>query len=123
MTREELDRFLNELHARARERERREQEKQQPAERGRHLTDAEIAHWDQHFAALIAAERDHMKRLMSELIAQAREEIRAEIETAYKKAFDPLRLDVDALKHELRKLSGGPYGEPVELPNPIGRLN
>jgi hypothetical protein len=79
-----------------------------------------MALWEQHFAALIAAERDHMMRHISELIEQARKEISVEIETAYKKAFDPLRLDIDALKHELRKLSGGPSGEPVELPNPSG---
>jgi hypothetical protein len=123
MTPEELNRFLNALQARARERERREQERQGAAERGRNLTDAEMLRLEQHFAALIAAERDHMMRHISELIEQARKEISVEIETAYKRAFEPLRLDIDALKHELRKLSGGPSGEPVELPNPIGRLN
>jgi hypothetical protein len=62
-------------------------------------------------------------RLLPELIAQARKEISVEIEIACKKAFDPLRLDIEALKHEVRKMGGSPSGEPVDLPNPIARLN
>jgi hypothetical protein len=79
--------------------------------------------WREHFAGLVAAERDYMMQLLPELIAQMRDEISVEIETAYKTAFGLLRDDLDALRRELRKLSGGPSGEVVELPNPIGRLN
>jgi hypothetical protein len=66
---------------------------------------------------------DYMMQLLPELIAQMREEISTEIETAYKAAFGQLRDDLVALRRELRKLSGGPSSEVVELLNPIGRLN
>jgi polyhydroxyalkanoate synthesis regulator phasin len=49
-----------------------------------------------------------MMQLLPEPIAQMREEISTEIETAYKAAFGQLRDDLDALRRELRKLSGRP---------------
>ena len=54
---------------------------------------------------------------LAELKAEVRARFMDEIEKAYGKNFNMLRLDIDALRHKIRKLAGAGV---IELPSILG---
>ena len=58
-----------------------------------------------------------MLEVLSELIAEVRARFMEEIEAAYGKNFNMVRLDIDALRHEIRKFTGAGV---IELPSFLG---
>jgi hypothetical protein len=58
-----------------------------------------------------------MLEVLAELIAEMRARFMDEIEQAYAKNFNMLRLDIDALRHEIRKFAGTGA---IELPSFFG---
>ena len=54
----------------------------------------------------VVAERAYMLEVLAEFIAEVRARFMEEIEAAYGKNFNMVRLDFDALLHEIRKFAG-----------------
>jgi hypothetical protein len=61
----------------------------------------------------VAAERSYMLEVLAELIAEVRARFMDELEKAYDKNFNMVRLDIDALRHEIRKFASAGV---IELP-------
>jgi hypothetical protein len=63
--------------------------------------------WELRIQQAVASERaDLFEQFLPELIAQFHDQIAEEIEQAYAKQFNIVRLDIDALRHEIRKFAG-----------------
>jgi hypothetical protein len=58
-----------------------------------------------------------MLEVLAQLIAEVRARFMDEIEKAYGKNFNIVRLDIDALRHEIRKFAGAGV---IELPGFLG---
>ena len=58
-----------------------------------------------------------MLELLAELLAEVRARFMDEIEQAYDKNFNMFHLDIDALRHEIRKFAGAGV---IELPSILG---
>jgi hypothetical protein len=58
-----------------------------------------------------------MLEVLAELLAEVRARFMDDIEKAYGKNFNMVRLDIDALRHEIRKLAGTGV---IELPSFLG---
>ena len=117
MTREECDQFLEQLYAPLHERRRREQERQQQsAVETRNLTDAELARWSAYFEGQLEQQKEFILDVVAgalgettaELTAKLREEITRTINSQQvdrtAQAANLLRLDLDAFRHEVRRV-------------------
>ena len=83
-------------------------------QRERHLTDTEAARLKAELRNLVASERAYLFEQFLPIIAQFHDQITEEIERAYAKQFNIVRLDIDALRHEIRKFAGaGVIGSPT----------
>jgi hypothetical protein len=100
----------------------------------RNLTDAEMARWRAHFEELLEQQKSFILEVVAEALGETSAEQRQEItktvtvqvEAANNQKFaDMLRLDLNALRYEVKKLRGGLVGEVSDLPNPLTdrRLN
>jgi hypothetical protein len=86
--------------------------------RERHLTDTEAARHKAELTNLVASERAYLlQEFLPELIAQFHDQITEEIERAYAKQFNIVRLEIDGLRHEIRKFAGAGV---IELPSFLG---
>jgi hypothetical protein len=65
----------------------------------------------------IAAERAYMLEVLAKLLAEVRARLMDEVDQAYGPNFNMVRLDLDALKHEIRKFTGAGV---IELPSFLG---
>jgi hypothetical protein len=73
--------------------------------------------WEPRVQQAVAAERAYVLEVLAELIAEVRARFMDEIEKAYGNNFNMVRLDIDALRHEIRKFAGAGV---IELPSFLG---
>jgi len=59
-----------------------------------------------------------MRGLLAEIVAHMQDEVVDQIERAYAKALSPLKADFEALRYEVKKLTGSSV---TELQNPLLR--
>jgi hypothetical protein len=128
MTREEYDQFIEQLYAPSRERRQREQERQQqqPAVETRNLTDAEMAQWRTYFetrlAEAIAYEHELMLEAVGGVLGEMSKRLSGKIERTVNsqrvdrtvQAANLLRIDLDAFRHEIKRLCGMAEGRSID---------
>jgi hypothetical protein len=73
--------------------------------------------WEQRIAQAVADEREFMMQVVAGFVAEMRDSLIDEIEQAYGRQFNIVRLDIDALRHEIRKFAGAGV---IELPSFLG---
>jgi hypothetical protein len=73
--------------------------------------------WDLRIQQAIAAEHAYMVEVLVEALTEVRAMFMDEIEKAYGDNFNMMRLDIDALRHEIRKFAGAGV---IELPSFLG---
>jgi hypothetical protein len=114
------------------EHRRTEPEAPSLADPTRNLTDAEMVRWRQYFEAYVAeairSERTFMTEVVGGALGEKLNELRDEIETYVDAKFaqatnqrfvDLMKMSVDELKSEIKKLRGGLVGDISDLPNPL----
>ena len=129
MTKDELDQFLERLYEPAHERRRREQEQQQqqqPEVQTRNLSDTEMAAWQAHFETrltdAIAYEHELVLEAVGGVLGEMYKRLSEKIETTVNnqrvdrtaQAANLLRLDLDAFRHEIKRLCGMAEDRPID---------
>jgi hypothetical protein len=102
-----------------------------PPPEERNLTDAEMLRWRQYFEAYVVgairSERAFITEVVGGALGEKMNELRDEIESYVNAKFaqatnqrfvDLMKLSLDELKTEIKKLRGGLIGEVSDLPNP-----